>query len=119
MLTFVLAALCVVLGVSLAALCRGFGRLASVGAVLVMASLPMLLTGIGARFYMRIVSRGENEYIQHEFLSIGQGLAWIPIRDGIAFTVLGLAFLAVGVGGALWADRRPAARIGRAQVLGR
>jgi hypothetical protein len=118
-LTFVLAALCLVLGASLAALCRGFGRLASVGAVVVMAALPMLLTGIGARFYMRIISSDENEYVQHEFLSIGQGLAWIPIRDGIAFTVLGLAFLIAGVGCAMWADRRPTAGLGRPPVLSR
>jgi hypothetical protein len=117
-LTFVLAALCLALGATLAALCRGFGRLASVGAVVVMASVPMLLTGIGARFYMRIISSDDNEYVQHEFLSIGQGLAWIPIRDGIAFTVLGLAFLVVGVGCAMWADRRPAARLRHQQVLG-
>ncbi len=118
-LTFVLAALCVVLGATLAALCRGFGRLASVGAVVVMASLPMLLTGIGARFYMRIVSSDNNEYIQHEFLSIGQGLAWIPIRDGLAFMALGLVFVIVGVGCAMWADRRPSPPLGHVQALGR
>jgi hypothetical protein len=107
-LTFALAALCLVLGVTLAALCRGFGRLASVGAVAVMASIPLLFAGIGARFYMRIVSEGDSEYIQREFLEIGQGLAWIPIRDGIAFTVLGAVFLLTGVGCAIWADRRGA-----------
>jgi len=109
-LTFALAALCLVLGITLAALCRGFGRLASVGAVTLMASIPLLFAGIGARFYMRIVSEGNSEYIQHEFLEIGQGLAWIPIRDGMAFTVVGAVFLAAGVGCAIWADRRGALR---------
>jgi hypothetical protein len=107
-ITFVLAVLCLILGVSLAALCRGFGRLSSVGAVVLAASVPLLLTGIAARFYMRIVSAADNEYVQHEFLSIGQALAWIPIRDGLAFTALGVLLLAVGWGGALWADRQPA-----------
>ncbi len=95
---------------TLAALCRGFGRLAAVGAVVLAASAPLLLAGIGARFYMRIVSDSETEYIQQEFLEIGQGLAWIPIRDGIAFTVLGAVFLALGAGCAVWADRREGPR---------
>ena len=107
-LTFALAALSGILAVTLAMLCRGFGRLIGVGAVVVTASLPMLLAGAAARLYIRIVSGGDNEYIQQEFLSIGRGLAWIPIRDGIGFSVLGAAFLAIGVSGALWADRHRA-----------
>jgi hypothetical protein len=105
-LTFALAALCLVLGVTLAALCRGFGRLSSVGGVVLMASIPLLLAGIGARFYMRVASGSDTEYIQSEFLEIGQGLAWIPIRDGIAFTTLGATFLIVGLCCAVWTDRR-------------
>ncbi len=109
-LTFTLAALCVVLGVTLATLCRGFGRLASVGGVVLAAAIPLALAGIGARFYMRIVSDSDTEYIQREFLEIGQGLAWIVIRNGLAFTVLGAVFLVVGVGCAMWTDRREAPR---------
>ena len=109
-LTFALAALSAVLGVTLATLCRGFGRLASVGAVALTASAPMLLAGAGARLYMRIASGSENEFVQHEFLSIARGLAWIPIRNGIAFSVLGAVFLAVGMGCAVWADRHGALR---------
>lgn len=104
--TSALAALCIALAVTLAALCRGFGRLASVGAVIVMASIPVVLGGIGARFYMRIASDGDTEFIQREFLEIGQGIAWIPIRDGAAFTIFGLLFLMAGVVCAVWADRR-------------
>jgi hypothetical protein len=104
-LTFVFAAICAFLGVTLAALCRGFGRLASVGGVVLAVAIPVLFGGIGARFYMRIVSEGETEYIQHEFLLIGQGLAWIPIRDGAAFAVFGAALLIIGVACAAWADR--------------
>jgi hypothetical protein len=114
-LTFALAALCVFLGVTLAALCRGFGRLASVGGVVLAAAIPLVLAGIGARFYMRIVSDSDTEYIQREFLEIGQGLAWIPIRNGLAFTVLGAVFLVVGVLCAMWADRREAPRYSAAR----
>ncbi|HYM15881.1 MAG TPA: hypothetical protein VEZ14_09995 [Dehalococcoidia bacterium] len=106
--TLVLAALCVMLATGLALLCRGFGRLGSIGAVVLAAGAPMLLAGIGARFYMRIVSGSQTEYLQHAFLSIGQALAWIPIRDGLAFTALGAALVGLGVAGALWADRAEA-----------
>jgi hypothetical protein len=36
---------------------------------------------------------------------VGQALAWIPIRNGIAFCVLGAAMLIIGVLCARWADR--------------
>jgi hypothetical protein len=110
--TFALAALCIALAITLASMCRGFGRLTSVGMVVVVASIPVVLGGIGARFYMRIASDGDTEFVQREFLEIGQGLAWVPIRDGAAFTIFGLSLLAVGYACAAWADRRrqPAAR---------
>lgn len=114
--TFILAALCTALAITLASMCRGFGRLTSIGMVVVAASIPVVLGGIGARFYMRIASGGDTEYIQREFLEIGQGLAWIPIRDGAAFTIVGLLFLAVGFAGAVWADRREAPRSSTARL---
>lgn len=103
-LTFVLAGVSLVLAIMLGMLCRGFGRIASVGATIFMASAPILLFGIGARFYMRLASGSDTDYIQRQFLEIGQGLAWIPIRDGAAFTVLGIALLVIGIGCARWAD---------------
>jgi len=103
--TFSLAALAAVLGVTLAALCRGFGRLAGVGGVVLLGAIPLAVAGIGARFYMRIVSTGDTEYIQKQFLEIGQAIAWIAIRDGLAFTVLGGVFLVTGVACARWNDR--------------
>lgn len=107
-LTFVLAVICLALGLALARLCRGFGRVASVGAVVFTASVPVVIAGIGARFYMRIISQGDTEYLEREFLEIGRGLAWVPIRDGAAFVVLGLVLLVVGTASARWADRRGA-----------
>ena len=110
--TFVLAALCAALAITLVSMCRDFGRLTSIGMAVVAASIPVVVGGIGARFYMRIAADSDTEYVQREFLEIGQGLAWIPIRDGAAFTILGLLFLMAGFAGALWADRRDALRPG-------
>lgn len=108
--TFVLAAVCAALAITLASMCRGFGRLTGIGSVIVAASIPVVLGGIGARFYLRIATDGDTEFIQREFLAIGQALAWIPIRDGAAFTILGLLFLTIGGVCAVWADRREAPR---------
>jgi hypothetical protein len=108
--TIVLAMICAALSGALVMLCRGFGRIGSLGAVVFTAAIPLVLFGIGARFYMRILSDGDAGYIEREFLEIGQGLAWIPIRDGLAFLVLGAAFALAGLGCARWADRRREAR---------
>lgn len=109
--TIVLAALCAVLALVLASMCRGYGRLTGVGMVVVAAAIPVVIGGIGARFYMRVATESDNEFVQREFLEIGQGLAWIPIRDGAAFTILGLLFLTVGYACAVWSDRRAASRL--------
>jgi hypothetical protein len=104
--TIVMAVICGGLAIALAMLCRGFGRIGSIGAVVIAAAIPLATFGIGARFYMRIVSDGDASYIEREFLEIGQGLAWIPIRDGLAFLVLGVVFAATGLIAGRWSDRR-------------
>ena len=109
--TFALAALCAALAITLASMCRGFGRLTSIGMAVVAASIPVVVGGIGARFYMRIAAGSDTEYVQREFLEIGRSLAWIPIRDGAAFTIVGLLFVLVGIAGATWSDRRGASSV--------
>ena len=105
-LTFALAAAALVLSVMLALVCRGFGRIGSVGAVVLAAAIPLAMAGIGARFYMRIASGEGTEYIQREFLEIGRAVAWIAIRDGLAFLVLGISFVALGLLGSIWTRGR-------------
>ncbi len=101
-LTFVLAALSAFLCVTLVVLCRGFGRLAAVGAVVLAASAVVL----GFAILARISMNGGDEYLQREFYAIGRSLVWIPIRNGIAFTLLGALMLVTGVGLAKWSDAR-------------
>ncbi len=105
-LTFALAAVTTVLCVMLALLCRGFGRIGSIGGVVLFAATPLVLAGIGARFYMRVASGDGTEYIQREFLDIGRAVAWIAIRDGLAFVVVGIVFVALSVGGSMLAEPR-------------
>lgn len=106
--TLALALLSAVLAFALAAACRGFGRLTSVGMVIAAAAIPVVVGGVLARFAMRMASDSDTEYLQREFLAIGQELAWIPIRNGAALAMFGLALLVVGYACALWADRRKA-----------
>ena len=108
--TIVLALLCAALATRSRLMCRGFGRMTA-SARPYCGGDPVVVGGIGARFYMRIAADGDTEYIQREFLEIGQGLAWIPIRDGAAFTILGLIFVLVGIVCANLADRRGDPRI--------
>ena len=110
-LTFALAAAALALSVMLALVCRGFGRIGSVGVVVLAAAIPLAMAGIGARFYMRIASGEGTEYIQREFLEIGQAVAWIAIRDGLAFLVLGVVFVALGLAGSMWDRGRGGALI--------
>lgn len=99
-----------VLAAGLLLLTRGFGRLASLGAAITAAAVPFLTLGLALRFVLRLTSEGDNEYVAGEFLEIAQEVAWIPIRNSIPLTGMGVAFLVVGVGLALWADRLPPRR---------
>jgi hypothetical protein len=111
-ITLVLAGVSGLLCLALAALFRGFARLAGVGAMALVASLPLLAAGATIRLYVHFVSGSQTEYLQREFLAIGRGLAWIPIRDGLAVAALGALAVVVGAGCAALADRRTAARRG-------
>jgi hypothetical protein len=109
-MTLVLASVSGLLCITLAALFRGFARLVSVGAVVLVASFPLLAAGATVRLYVHFVSGSQTEYLQREFLAIGRGLAWIPIRDGLAVAALGALAVVIGAACAAWADRMAAAR---------
>jgi hypothetical protein len=114
--TLVLALVSAVLAVALAAACRGFGRLTSVGMVILAAAMPVVAGGALARFAARSGTDGDTEFLQREFLKIGDALAWIPIRDGSAFAAFGVALVIVGYACAFWADRREAPRTSTARA---
>ena len=109
-LTVALAALCIALALALAAACRGFGRLTAIGAAVLTASLPLLLISLAVRAYMGNADGEGTEYIERELLSIGESLAWIPVRNGIAFTALGAILLLAGVVFGRWSEGRASAR---------
>ena len=114
--TIVLAVLCGVLAGALALTCRGFGRLGAIGGTVLIASVPLVTFGIGARFYMRILTDGDKGFIEREFLEIGQALAWIPIRDGLALMVFGIVCVVTALAAARWSDGRLASQAAYARA---
>jgi hypothetical protein len=106
MTTVVLTGIAAFLALLLALLSRGYGRLTSVGLATLIASLPFLLFFVTVRFILRLASESEGDYLTAQLYALGKDVAWLPIRTGIAFAVLGLVFLVMGVGFSLLEGRR-------------
>ncbi len=102
----VLTGIATFLALVLAALSRGFGRLISLGVAVSAATLPFLLFFLTVRFILRLASESESDYMTEQLYTLGKDVAWLPIRTGIAFAVLGVVFLAMGVGFSLMEGRR-------------
>ena len=104
--TVVLTGIAALLALLLALLSRGYGRLTSVGVAVSMASLPFLLFFVTVRFILRLASESEGDYLTAQLFALGKDVAWLPIRTGIAFAVLGAVFVVMGVGFSLLEGRR-------------
>lgn len=98
-----MSAVSLVLAGVFVAMCRGFGRLTGPGFVILAAGATVLVFGAIVWSYAKL--GGGNEYVEQEFLRITSELAWIPLRDGAAFVVLGLLLLLLGFAGAAWTSR--------------
>ena len=105
-----LAGSTLLLAILLVLLTRGYGRLASLGAAVSFGALPFLVLAVTARFVLRLASEGEGDYVVVQLLDLGKDMAWLPIRHGMAFSGLGLAFLIIGASVAWWTDVQIAAR---------
>ncbi len=86
-MTIALAVIAAGLAVALASVTRGYGRVLAVGISLSLASAPFLAFAVAVRFAFRVAADGADDYVSHEFLQLGQELAWAPIRNGIIFVV--------------------------------
>jgi len=106
MTTVALTGIAAFLALLLALLSRGYGRLTSVGLATLIASLPFLLFFVTVRFILRLASESEGDYLTAQLYALGKDVAWLPIRTGIAFAVLGLVLLVMGVGFSLLEGRR-------------
>lgn len=103
------AVLAVVSGVAAAALIlltRGYGRLIALGGAVAAAALLFLLLTAAVRLALGIAAGISGDYITVQLLDLAKGAAWMPLRNGIAFSGLGLALLALGLLGSSMARPR-------------
>ncbi len=91
------AALAAILGLALMAVSRGYGRLTSLGVAVLAASLPLLLVSMAVGFVLRLAAEHESDYLNAQFYALGRDVAWLPIRNAVAFACLGAIFVALGV----------------------
>lgn len=94
---YVLAAISLLLAVTLASLARGFGRLGSIGVAMLASGLVVLVSGALFRLMASTDSSGDNEFVRAELMDIGATMAMIPIRAGTAFALAGVAFVIVAL----------------------
>ena len=97
--TLALALVCGVLSGALLLVTRGYGRLGALGGAVAAASLFFLLLAVAVRLVLSLAGWGTDDYITVQLLDLTKEAAWLPIRNGIAFSGLGLALLALGVVG--------------------
>jgi hypothetical protein len=95
--TLALAVVCGVLSGALVLLTRGYGRLITLGSAVAAASLLFLLLAAAVRLVLGLAGWRTDDYITVQLLDLAKGEAWLPIRNGFAFSGLGLALLALGV----------------------
>jgi len=96
-LTFALAAVAACLAFALALATRGFGRIVAISLAVFLAAAPFLAASVALRFAIRVAADGTDDYLAHEFFTLGQELAWAPIRDGMIFAVASIVALVTGI----------------------
>jgi len=106
--TLVLGILCGALSGALLLIARGYGRLITLGGAVAAASLLFLLLAAAMRLALGLAGWGTDDYITVQLLDLAKGAAWSPMRNGLAFSGLGLALLALGLLGSRLS--RPAAQ---------
>ncbi len=81
-----------------------WGKVAVLGGVLLVASLPPLAVAIGARFFLR-AAQSDAEPFVYELLQVGIEAMTVPIRNYLTLSALGSGLLAVAAA-MVWAESR-------------
>ncbi|HXG41853.1 MAG TPA: hypothetical protein VNL95_03915 [Dehalococcoidia bacterium] len=81
-----------------------WGKLALLGGVLLVASLPSLAAALGARFFLR-AAQGDADPFVHQLLQVGVDAMTIPVRNYLALSALGSGLLLVAAA-MVWAAPR-------------
>jgi len=102
------AGLAAILALALMLLSRGYGRLTSFGIAVLAASLPLLVIAAAVRLFLRLAAAHESDYLNAQLYALGRDVAWLPIRNALAFACLGAAFVALGAAFSLLSKSRQA-----------
>jgi hypothetical protein len=97
----VLSAMCAAL---LAASVRSWGRLVALSAATIVAALPLLAAAVAVRFAFRTAQEEADPFVWG-LLELGVEAMWVPIRNYLALTVLGLTVLLLTLV-CIWAGSR-------------
>ena len=82
----------------------GFARLLALGAAVSAAAIPSLAAAVALRFALRTAASDADAF-EHRLLDLGVDTMWLPIRDYLAISVIGV--IAMGLGGlGLWLQSR-------------
>jgi hypothetical protein len=83
-----------------------WARVAMVGAVVLVPSLPALAAALGARFFLR-AAQGDADPFVYQLLQVGVEAMTVPVRNYLALSALGSGLLLVAAA-MVWAgSRRP------------
>jgi hypothetical protein len=83
----------------------GFQRIRNVGFALSIGMIPMTMAVVAVRFAFRTSADDAMDPFNEALFDISVDLMWIPIRNFIIFSVLGLLVLGLGIVLELWQDR--------------
>lgn len=104
----VLAVLAAVLSLALLMSVRSWGRFVAMSVVTTIAALPSLGGAVALRFVFRSAQEEADPWV-HGLLELGVEAMWIPIRNYLTLTLLGLAALFLTLA-CIWASGRWPAR---------
>ena len=109
----VLGALSAMCAALLVASVRSWGRLVALSAATIVAALPLLAAAVALRFAFRTAQEEADPFVWG-LLELGVEAMWVPIRNYLALTVLGVTVLLLTLvfiwAGSRWSPHSPGAR---------
>jgi hypothetical protein len=94
----VLGLISVVLGGLVFVSTQGMGRLVALGAGVLGAAVPSLVTAVAVRFAFFTASEDQDDYLLARLLDLGNDAAWLALRNYTILTLLGLWLVVLGFG---------------------
>lgn len=75
----------------------GFGRVVAIGAAVLGAAVPSLVTAVAVRFVFRSAREDQSDYLLFRLFDLGNDATWLPLRNYTIITLVGLVLVLVGL----------------------